>query len=194
MLHAERLLTLGKLPELHLLTISLPSTLLFRLQSDHPDVILIAEGEEFLARTTHERSAFAEAFAGTPVVLLVARLTGAIVRQAARINIHSVLPIEVSAHQLVTAISATVAGFAVTIPTPQAPSSSRMRMTEELTAREVEILRLMARGRTNKQMAAQLGISRHTAKFHVSSVLAKLGAGSRTEAVTIGVTRGLVAI
>jgi DNA-binding CsgD family transcriptional regulator len=53
---------------------------------------------------------------------------------------------------------------------------------------------LMARGYRNKQLAAMLDISEHTAKFHVSSVLAKLGARTRTEAVTIGMTRGLVAI
>ena len=69
-----------------------------------------------------------------------------------------------------------------------------MRITEDLTKREVEVLRLMARGQTNKQVAAQLKISEHTAKFHVSSVLSKLGARTRTEAVTIGMTRGLVAI
>ena len=69
-----------------------------------------------------------------------------------------------------------------------------MRIAEDLTAREVEVLRLMARGFRNKQLAAMLNISEHTAKFHVSSVLAKLGARTRTEAVTIGMTRGLVAI
>jgi DNA-binding CsgD family transcriptional regulator len=69
-----------------------------------------------------------------------------------------------------------------------------MRIAEELTARELEVLRLMARGQTNKQLAAELKISEHTAKFHVSSVLAKLGALTRTEAVTIGMTRGLVAM
>jgi DNA-binding NarL/FixJ family response regulator len=167
--------------------------LLFRVQSDNPDVILIAEGEAFL-RSAGNRSTLAEAFAATPAVLLVARPNTAILRSAARVNVHSVLPLEVTAHQLVTAISATAAGLAVAIPTPPAASVDRMRLTEDLTRREVEILRLMARGQTNKQMAAQLHISRHTAKFHVSSVLAKLGARTRTEAVTIGMTRGLVAI
>jgi DNA-binding NarL/FixJ family response regulator len=55
---------------------------------------------------------------------------------------------------------------------------------EHLTAREIEVLRLMANGRSHKQMAARLRISEHTVKFHVSSVLAKLGASSRTEAVS----------
>ena len=65
---------------------------------------------------------------------------------------------------------------------------------EHLTAREGEVLRLVALGQGNKKIAAQLNVSEHTVKFHVSSVLAKLGARSRTEAVTIGILRGLVAI
>jgi DNA-binding NarL/FixJ family response regulator len=52
----------------------------------------------------------------------------------------------------------------------------------------------VALGQGNKKIAAQLNVSEHTVKFHVSSVLAKLGARSRTEAVTIGILRGLVAI
>ncbi len=87
-----------------------------------------------------------------------------------------------------------MAGFAVTLPRPPSGSADVVALTEDLTAREVEVLRLMARGNRNKQVAAQLSISEHTAKFHVSSVLAKLGARTRTEAVTIGVMRGLVAI
>jgi DNA-binding NarL/FixJ family response regulator len=54
------------------------------------------------------------------------------------------------------------------------------------------VLRLLAEGLGNKEIAARLGISDHTAKFHISSILAKLGASSRTEAVTIGIRMGLV--
>ena len=67
--------------------------------------------------------------------------------------------------------------------------------TEEgaaLTARERDVLRLMAQGLANKQIAAELGISSHTAKYHVASVLAKLGAHTRTEAVTRGLREGLL--
>ncbi|MGH2562400.1 MAG: helix-turn-helix domain-containing protein [Thermomicrobiales bacterium] len=65
---------------------------------------------------------------------------------------------------------------------------------EALTAREREVLALVASGLPNKAIARELGISEHTAKFHVGSLLAKLGAGSRTEAVTIATRRGLLAV
>ena len=61
-----------------------------------------------------------------------------------------------------------------------------------LTARELEVLRLVARGLGNKEIAAELGLSTHTVKYHLASVLAKLGVGSRTEAVSRGMRTGLV--
>jgi DNA-binding NarL/FixJ family response regulator len=192
MLHAGRFLSLGAARELNLLPVSLPSTLVFRVQSDHPDVIVIAAGEAFLAGSS-QRSALREVFSDIPAVLLSAQANTAMVRRAARMKIYSVLPMDATTHQLVVAIAATVAGFAVTLPRPPAAAEA-MGIAEDLTAREVEVLRLMARGFRNKQLAALLNISEHTAKFHVSSVLAKLGARTRTEAVTIGMTRGLVAI
>jgi two-component system nitrate/nitrite response regulator NarL len=63
-----------------------------------------------------------------------------------------------------------------------------------LTAREREVLQLMAQGLPNKNIAARLHISLSTAKFHVASILAKLDAASRTEAVTTGARRGLVSL
>jgi DNA-binding CsgD family transcriptional regulator len=58
----------------------------------------------------------------------------------------------------------------------------------------MEVLQLMAHGLPNKRIAARLGISLHTAKFHVAQILAKLDAGSRTEAVTRGARRGYVTL
>lgn len=60
------------------------------------------------------------------------------------------------------------------------------------TAREREVLRLIAQGKLNKEIADELDISERTVKFHVSAILSKLGAGNRTEAVRIAVQRGLV--
>ncbi len=61
-----------------------------------------------------------------------------------------------------------------------------------LTARELEVLRLVARGLGNKEIAADLGITTHTVKYHLAAVLEKLGVRSRTEAVSLGVRKGLV--
>jgi len=61
-----------------------------------------------------------------------------------------------------------------------------------LTDRELTVLRLVAQGLGNKEIAAQLAISAHTVKYHVASVLAKLGVQSRTEAVTVGLRTGLL--
>lgn len=65
---------------------------------------------------------------------------------------------------------------------------------EPLTPRETEVLRLLAEGLPSKAIAPRLGISEHTVKFHIGAILGKLGAASRTEAVAIGVRRGLIAL
>lgn len=63
---------------------------------------------------------------------------------------------------------------------------------DSLTEREMDVLRLMAKGMPNKEIAAALVVTERTVKFHISAILSKLGAGNRTEAVRIGVQRGLV--
>jgi DNA-binding NarL/FixJ family response regulator len=189
-----------------LLRIALPSTLPFRAQIDDPDAIVIVTKESFPAAWGNN-SSLEEVFSDTPTVLLAGTLSAAITRSASRLKIRSVLPLVITTHQLVAAIAATVAGFAVTLPQPSFPvgdeiqgirsqpsNLSQPSSAEHLTAREGEVLRLMALGQGNKEIAAQLNVSDHTVKFHVSSVLGKLGARSRTEAVTIGILRGLVAI
>lgn len=63
---------------------------------------------------------------------------------------------------------------------------------EPLTEREMEVLELLAQGKTNREIAAALIITERTVKFHVSSIMGKLGAGNRTEAVAIAAQQGLV--
>lgn len=63
-----------------------------------------------------------------------------------------------------------------------------------LTPREREVLRLVAQGRANKEIALALAVSERTVKFHVSAVMVKLGAANRTEAATLAVQQGLLAL
>jgi DNA-binding NarL/FixJ family response regulator len=72
----------------------------------------------------------------------------------------------------------------------QGPAGDRPR----LTPREREVLALLAQGLGNKQIAWELSVSEHTVKYHVSSLYAKLGAGSRTEALRLGIERGLLSL
>ena len=65
---------------------------------------------------------------------------------------------------------------------------------EALTERELEVLNLLAQGMPNKEIAAQLVISERTAKFHVSSIMGKLGATNRTEAVSLAAQKGLITL
>jgi DNA-binding NarL/FixJ family response regulator len=113
------------------------------------------------------------------------------------------LPRHASSEEIVAAIEAVAAGLVVLHPeamTSLRPASLARRgavaavADQRLTAREIEILGLIAEGLGNKAIAARLRISDHTVKFHIASIFAKLGAGSRTEAVTIGVRQGLIMI
>jgi DNA-binding NarL/FixJ family response regulator len=115
--------------------------------------------------------------------------------------IHGWLPAHSSMREIAAAITAAASGlFILTpeqmrrlLPNSVEPSGEFLQV-EALTPRELQVLRLLAEGLGNKELAGQLGISDHTAKFHVAQILAKLGAVSRAEAVAIGIRRGLVPI
>ncbi|WP_263365946.1 response regulator transcription factor [Edaphobacter bradus] len=188
-----------------LLSVASPSTLVYRAQNDDPDAIVIAT-EELGAVAWQNDGELTALLSSTPTVLLASQIHALLRKRAAAFHIHSILPLDVTSDQLLAAIRATVAGLAVTLErfwqtevkhaawnTADGIEATE-RVVEHLTARETVVLRLMALGLGNKEIASRLDISEHTAKFHVSSILAKLDAASRTEAVTVGMMRGLVAI
>ncbi|MGA8029451.1 MAG: response regulator transcription factor [Bryobacteraceae bacterium] len=117
-------------------------------------------------------------------------------------GIRAWLPLDCSAAELAGAILAVASDLSVMTQGQvrrwlRAPGSGHEHeeyRVETLTPRELQVLRILADGLGNKQIAGQLGISDHTAKFHVAQILAKLNAGSRAEAVAIGIRRGLVPI
>jgi DNA-binding NarL/FixJ family response regulator len=72
------------------------------------------------------------------------------------------------------------------------PPPRPLGSVETLTPRELEVLELLAAGLSNKEIAERLGVSFHTVKFHVNSILGKLGASSRTEVVGLAARAGLL--
>ena len=107
----------------------------------------------------------------------------------------NVISPDVDAPVLIAALRAVASGLLVSDPNlaAQAPAEGTgLTPGGPLSPREQEVLQLVAAGLPNKAIARELGISDHTVKFHVSSLLTKLEAGSRTEAVTIATRRGLL--
>jgi len=146
----------------------------------HPDVVLWHLGpDEDAAATLHHMP-------DQPVLLLTQHPAQELIRAGAR----GVLPPDASETQIAAALQATAADLIVlasdTAPAPVPQTASG------LTARETEVLRLVAEGLANKEIAYRLGISEHTVKFHVSALLGKLGAASRAEAIGIGIRQGAI--
>jgi DNA-binding NarL/FixJ family response regulator len=108
-----------------------------------------------------------------------------------------ILSREMESDNMLTAMKAVVKGLTVLDPTVTATLlPSPPRLPDELisapTAREMEVLQFLAEGLTNRAIASQLGISEHTVKFHVNSILTKFEAQSRTEAVVIAMRLGYI--
>ena len=135
-----------------------------------------------------------------PVVLLADQPDQAQVAQAFRNGVRAVLPREISTPQLQAALQAVATGLIVMHPvevgaflaTPASSAAEIAPLAEPLTKRESEVLQMLGSGLGNKEIAARLHISDHTAKFHVASILGKLSASTRAEAVAIGIRRGLL--
>lgn len=100
--------------------------------------------------------------------------------------------------EIFAAIRTIAGGGTLLSPVVQSRLVERLRSpgaaesAEPLTPRESEVLRLLAEGRTNKEIATALSITERTVKFHVGAILGKLGAGNRTEAARLAAQRGLV--
>jgi DNA-binding NarL/FixJ family response regulator len=169
------------------------------LSNTRADVLLVdAEGEspEALIESLTESGLAAD----IPIVVLIEAASAAASAQGLQAGIRAVLPREISTDQLAAALQAAAAGLVVlhsaeipvAFPSGAPASQSLAELPEPLTRREREVLQMLAAGLANKEIAARLNISDHTAKFHVASILGKLGAASRAEAVSIGMRNGLI--
>jgi two-component system, NarL family, response regulator YdfI len=137
------------------------------------------------------------------IVLLTEVTEARSISRLLRSGVRAILSRESDPDDVLSAIYASYDGL-VLLSTPTAESLAALfgdqpleveaELSEEITSRETDVLRMLAQGLINKDIAARLGISEHTVKFHISSILDKLGASTRTEAVTTGIRRGLIPI
>ena len=141
----------------------------------------------------HHPDAPLELGAAPVVVLSVEPLTGRLIQWGVR----AVLPDHAQPEQIIAALYAAVAGL---VSAPVEASASIVHggeseaSVEALTPRELEAFEMLAEGLSNKQIAAKLNVSEHTAKFHVNQILGKLNAGTRTEAVMRGLRLGILKV
>lgn len=171
-----------------------------RVQAFVADVVLAdldssAEADSMLAFLSNAPSV-------TPAVALIDDPDPPWVRHALAAGVSAIISRDAAHDDLRLAVDAADAGLVLLnrnsarlliAPASLAlPPENEYEMVEHLTTREREVLHLMSAGLGNKEIAIRLGISEHTVKFHASSILGKLGASSRTEAVSQGIRRGLI--
>jgi two-component system, NarL family, response regulator LiaR len=160
-----------------------------------PDVVLmdlVMPGVDGAAAT----QAIRENCPDTQVIALTSFKEKELVQGALKAGAIGYLLKNVSADELVSAIRAAHAGRPTLAPEATRvliqASQNPLSIGSDLTEREREILALMVEGLSNPKIAERLVVSRSTVKFHVSSVLSKLGVSSRTQAVTLAIQNKLV--
>jgi DNA-binding NarL/FixJ family response regulator len=169
---------------------------LHKISALHPDVLLLdlemprVDGVETLRR-------LATSQATVRTIVFTAFDTDDRIVDAVRAGAQGYLLKGAPREELFNAIRIVHAGGSLLQPIVASRLLSRLNQTKTpdpnaLTPRETEVLNLLAQGLPNKEIAAQLVITERTVKFHVSSIMSKLGAGNRTEAVAVATQRGLL--
>ena len=165
-----------------------------------PDVVLLDITETPMTRLLPAPS---DQPGAPALVVLMESIRRAEVLRVVQSGVRAVISRESHPREIAAAIEAAHDGLAVfssEILDVLLPSSTELVAADDLppgeplTPRETDVLSLLAEGAGNKEIAARLHVSEHTVKFHVSSILNKLGAATRTEAVTRGYKEGLILI
>ncbi len=161
-----------------------------KYETHRPDVTLLdrwlpdMQGEE-VARRLRERDPAAR------ILMLSIDEGEEDIHRALEAGASGYLPKSVDGSELLEAIEAVHAGTIYVAKSLRA-ALERRRQRQELTRRELEVLALLVSGRTNKEIAGELGLSEVTIKVHVGRLLQKLGASDRTQAATVAIARGIV--
>ena len=189
---------LAKAPNLQVVGSFSIDTLLARIEDLQPDVVLLdleSAADESLPLEIKD------APLSLAIVVLTDNTEVSWSAEALRSGVRAILPRDATSEEIRAAIQAAAMGLVVlhsaafdALLSPIPERSELDPADQILTPREIEVLRMIAAGLGNKEIASELTISEHTVKFHISSIFAKLGASSRTEAVTLGIRRGLIMI
>jgi DNA-binding NarL/FixJ family response regulator len=169
------------------------SNLAAAVERDRPDVLL-ADLED------RPDEPAPELLAPVAMVLLAASPGAPWIAEALRAGVRSILPRDVAGGEITAAIEAAAAGLVALHPadvnallaSPRPDRPAPPESAQALTPRELDVFTMLAEGAGNKIIAWKLGISEHTVKFHVASIMSKLNASTRTEAVAVGIRRGLI--
>jgi NarL family two-component system response regulator YdfI len=175
-----------------------------------PDVVLVefAGDDDALAMLHVVSGDSDDGVSSSPsLVVLADEAEVAVLAPALGAGVRGLLSRDARPTEIVAAVSAAAAGLvtvtagvfgtlrtAATVAAPSRAPRGDVTTDMPLTPRELEVLRMIADGLGNKQIAARLAISEHTVKFHVGSVFAKTHASTRAEAVMIGARRGLIVL
>lgn len=187
-----------------------PRTLVDDVAEHEPDLVLLevpgsGVDETLTALPLLSIDADDGARATPAVVLLTDEHDAVRLADALHAGALALLPRDASANEILAAVGAAAAGLVTVAPewldALATPRANALRTTTNgaphasaLSSRELEVLRLIAEGLANKQIAGRLGISEHTVKFHVASLFAKLHASTRAEAVMTGARRGMIVV
>ena len=165
-----------------------------------PDVVLLDGDDE---RTASSLAKFVGNANAPNSLVLLGQIRRTDILRMLQSGTRGLLLREAHAEDITEALAAVHQGMVVISPEildTLAPTVIQLPLDEELppgdplTPREIEVLGLLAEGAGNREIAQRMRISEHTVKFHVSSILNKLGATTRTEAVTRGYKEGLILI
>jgi len=166
---------------------------IFERASDlRPDIIL--------ADLDHESSLRLPAHFIFPAIVLIDDPDPGWTAQALRFGVKAILDRDRGHEEILYAIKAASSGLVVLnaevtgklVERVRPPTRIDETPLDQLSSRELEVLGMLAEGLGNRQIADRLGLSDHTIKFHISSILDKLGASTRTEAVTTALRMGLI--
>lgn len=172
--------------------------LLGEMTAAQADVVVVDLGWQPATALTHLTP---QIVALPPVLVLLPEEmnTTALAASAWQAGIHGLLSRRATPQAILTAVHSLLHGHVVLdahladeLLLPAAPPSSAPALSDPLTAREDEVLQLLAEGMTNRAIAQRLVISEHTVKFHVNAILGKLGAQSRADAVMRATRLGLI--